>query len=165
MEMIKQLEEVLARLKGNLTKEEVGGVHSSGYKLTHDTINSDQNAKLRIGQHYDTGEAVAIKIFKRTALHSDQEIGRLLKEVKLQARLDHYHIAYLYEVSTAQADHRGVGQHLFHRRVLSQWQPAKRYRESTTALRPVCGQTFLAAYDCCRLPPQRRSGASRHQPS
>ena len=100
--MLEQLEQLLSKLKGNLDKEEVGGVVSSGYHLSEHVSHNNTIAKLRVGEHIDTGEKVAVRIVRKSRLTDEIEIGNLMREVKIQASLDHFYTCFLFEVSLSQ---------------------------------------------------------------
>lgn len=95
---MEQLEEVLSKLKGNLNKDSVRGLQSSGYKLFEEICETNLQ-KVRKGEHVNTEEEVTIKIARQSNLTTPEEISMLRRKVENHARLDHPHIVYLYEVN------------------------------------------------------------------
>lgn len=102
----KRLESVIGKLRGGVSKEEVGSLHSNGYRLLDDDHASYRRLAggLCVGEHVDTGELVLVKVVPKESLKSEAQIQKIIDEIEVLSSIEEIGVPYLYEVNYEKGD-------------------------------------------------------------
>lgn len=92
--MIGAIDDLVANLTGKVDKREVGGLHSSGYRVV------DDSGPIKLAEHVDTGTMVRMLVIPKSTLATSEAFQHAAQLVELLAAIDNLHIAYVFEVMT-----------------------------------------------------------------
>lgn len=102
------LKQKLNELKGNIKKNEVPGIQSSGYSFIDEkTEKEEEFTRIKRAVHIDTGRVVMMKILRNRDVQLPENAQELEQEISMLAQFEHSAIQYLYEVTASNSDHRG----------------------------------------------------------
>ena len=94
---MRSIEECLNKLKGPTFDPDLED-KSNGYRLK-ETLGQGNFAQVKKALHIDTNIEVAVKILDKLKMVEFDDSQRVKREIQILAKMNHPHIAYLYEVS------------------------------------------------------------------
>lgn len=92
--MIGQIEATVEKLRGEVDKRDVGGVHFSGYREIED------RGEFKVAEHVDTGILVRTFQVGKTDIKSADDVERITRLLEILAAVDNLNVGYLYEVTS-----------------------------------------------------------------
>jgi serine/threonine protein kinase len=75
----------------------IGRGHTVGHYRIIRTLGSGTYGKVKLAEHMNTGDKVALKMIEKSSIKSEKEMQRVRREVAIQSALRHPHIVQIFE--------------------------------------------------------------------